>query len=79
MAWMRGRPSARAVPPLCKFNALDEDVVRQYAGHFDWNSRSDIPTVSERWEVFKSWVNECTEDSSPEAAEHEAQKQAVGD
>ncbi len=60
---MRGRPSARAAPPLFKFNALDEDVVRQYAGHVDWNSLSDIPTVSERWE----------------AAEQEVQKQAVGD
>ncbi len=46
--WIRGRPSARAAPPLFKFNALEDDMVRQYAGHFDWSSLSDLPTVSER-------------------------------
>ncbi len=63
--WIRGKPSARAAPPLFKFNALEEDVVRQYAGHFDWNSLSDLPTGSERWEVFNSWVNEGTEATVP--------------
>ncbi len=72
--WMRGRPSARAAPPLFKFNAVEEDVVRQYAGHFEWNSLSDLPTVSARWEVFKSWVNACTEATVPRRQQNKKRK-----
>ncbi len=65
--------------PLFKFSALEEDVVRQHSGHFYSYSFSDLLEESEQWEVFKSWVNECTESTVPEGCREEAQNQVVGD
>ncbi len=54
-AGVHGRFVERAAPPRLKTNALDKEVIRQYAEHVDWNSLNDLHTVSERLTVGTFW------------------------
>ncbi len=44
--WIHRRSIERAAPPGLNFSAFENDVIKHYAGRFDWNSLNDLRTIS---------------------------------